>query len=261
MPKTVLAIGPHADDLTIFAGGLLKKFSSEGNKLICVRICDDWEDAVGITKEEAIKRNRFECDKAYKRLGAEEIVHMDYSSDYLAGEDYIELRGKIVRLIRKYKPNIVVSFDLNGINEENRDHTITAQAVNEACWQASFDLLYPEHFEEGFEIHAVGERYLFARNPTVINCRMDISKYIRYKIEALCEHKTVLKNFFHQYKLLARANNLNVKILEEDVPNEVRVKLFVRTVFGKIGKEFGAKFGEVFNKIDAGLLKEIASND
>lgn len=259
MSKTVLAIGPHADDLSIFAGGFLKKLSSEGNKIICVRICDDWEDAVGITKEEAIKRNKIECDRAYKKLGAEEIVHLNYPSDYLAGINYLELRGRIVRLIRKYKPKVVVTFDLNGINEENRDHIICAQAVNEACWQASFDLLYPEHFEEGLEIHAVGERYLFARNPTVVNYQVDISKYIKDKVDAICEHKTVLANFFHQYKLLARANNLHVELLEEDVPNEVRVNLFVRAVFGKVGQNFGAKFGEVFNKIDAGMLKDIAS--
>ena len=258
--KTVLAIGTHADDLSIWSGGTLKKLSSEGNKLICVRITDDFWDCVGITAEKAIKRNRKEVDRSYKRLGADEIVHLDYPTDTLVGVDYMELRKKLIYLIRKYKPDIVVSFDLNGTDEENMDHIITAQAVNEACWQSSVDLCYPEHFDEGLTIHAVGERYLFARNPTVLNFHVDITDYIEDKIQAICEHKTVLKNFFHQYKLSARANRLYVELLEEEVPNAIRVNLFVKMLWGEIGKKYGVKFAEEYNRVGAGILEDLASD-
>jgi len=258
--KKVLAIGPHADDLTIFSGGTLKRLSSEGNKLICVRITDDYGDCVGLTKERGIKYNRREVERAYKKLGAEEIIHLDYPTDTLSGADYIELRGKLVYLMRKYKPDLVVSFDLNSTDEENMDHIITARAVNEACWQSSFDLFYPEHFEEGLEIHAVGERYLFARNPTIINFHVDISDYIEDKIKAINEQRSVLKNFFHQYKLLARANRLYIELLEEDVPNAIRVNLLVKIVYGEIGEKYGVKYAEEFNKIGAGLLEDLASD-
>jgi len=257
--KNVMAIGAHADDLTIWAGGTLKMLSSEGNKLICVRITDDYGDCVGITKEQGIKRNRKEVERAYKILGAEEIVHLDYPTDTLAGEDYLELRGKLVYLIRKYKPDLVVSFDLNGTDEENMDHIITAQAVNEACWQSSFDLFYPEHFEEGLEIHAVGERYLFARNPTIVNFHLDITDYVEDKIKAINEQRTVLKNWFYQNKLLARANRLYIELLEEDVPNAIRVNLLVKVVYGEIGEKYGVRYAEEFNKIGAGFLEDLAS--
>lgn len=258
--KTVMAIGAHADDLTIWAGGTLKKLTSEGNKLICVRITDDFWDCVGITKEQGIKRNRKEVERAYKRLGADEIIHLDYPTDTLAGVDYLELRGKLIYLIRKYKPDIVVSFDLNGTDEENMDHIITAQAVNEACWQSSVDLAYTEHFDEGLKIHAVGERYLFARNPTVLNFHIDITDYINDKIQAISEHRTVLKNFFYQYKLSARANQLYVELLEEDVPNAIRVNLLVKYVWSEIGAKYGVKFAEEFNRIGAGFLEDLASD-
>ena len=258
--KTVLAFGTHADDLTIWSGGTLAKLSSEGNKLICVRITDDFWDCVGITAEQGYKRNRKEVERAYRALGAEEIVHLDYPTDTLVGQDYMELRKKLIYLIRKYKPDIVVSFDLNGTDEENMDHVITAQAVNEACWQSSFDLCYPEHFEEGLEIHLPGERYLFARNPTVLNFHVDITDFINDKIQAICEHKTVLKNFFHQYKLLARANRLYVELLEEDVPNAIRVNLLVKYIWGEIGAKYGLKFAEEYNRVGAGFLEDLASD-
>jgi LmbE family N-acetylglucosaminyl deacetylase len=258
--KTVLAFGTHADDLTIWCGGTLKKLSTEGNKLICVRITDDYWDCVGITAEQGYKRNRKEVEKAYKKLGAEEIVHLDYPTDTLVGVDYMELRKKLIYLIRKYKPDIVVSFDLNGTDEENMDHVITAQVVNEACWQSSFDLCYPEHFEEGLSIHLPGERYLFARNPTVINFHVDITDFINDKIQAICEHRTVLKNWFHQNKLLARANRLYIELLEEDVPNAIRVNLLVKYIYGETGKKYGVKYAEEYNKIGAGFLEDLASD-
>lgn len=258
--RTVLAIGPHADDLTIWAGGTLKKLSEEGNDLICVRITDDYADCVGLTKEKGIKRNKKEVERAYNTLGAKEIIHLEYPTDTLYTADYHELRGKLVRIMRKYKPNLVVSFDLNGTDEENMDHITTARAVNEACWQSSFDLFYAEHLEEGLDIHAVGERYLFARNPTITNFHIDITDYIDDKIKAINHQKTVMENWFHQNKLLARANNLYVELLEEDVPNAIRVTLLVKLVYGEVGEKYGVKFAEEFNKIDAGMLKDLAED-
>jgi len=258
--KTIMAIGPHADDLSIWAGGTLLKLSSEGNKVICVRITDDYGDCVGITKEQGIKRNRKEVERAYKALGAEVIIHMDYPTDVLAGVDYLELRGKLIHLMRKYKPDLVVSFDLNGTDEENMDHIITARAVNEACWQSAVELFYPEHLKEGLEIHMVGERYLFARNPTVLNFHVDITDFVEEKIKAICEHKTVLKNWFYQNKLIARANWLYIELLEEDVPNAIRVNLLIKKVYGEIGKKYGVRYAEEFNKIGAGFLEDLASD-
>ncbi len=261
MNQVLMAIGAHADDITIWAGGTLKKLSSEGYKLICVRITDDYADCIGLSAEEAITLNRIESEKAYKVLGAKEIIHLDYPTDTLAGVDYLELRSKLIHLMRKFKPNIVISFDMNGINEENMDHVITARAVNEACWQGAVENFHPEHLKEGLGIHMVGQRYLFARNPTVVNFHIDISKYIRDKIKALCEHKTVLKNSFFQQQLIAKANNLHVDLLEDDVSNELRVKLWQRAVHSKIGKAIGVKFAEEFNRIGAGLLEEFADNN
>jgi len=263
--KTVLAIGVHADDLTIWAGGTIKRLSSEGNKVICARVCDDWEDCVGVPKDEALKLNRSECDAAYKLLGASEILHLGYQSDYLgglSGEEYIVLRAKIVRLIRQYKPDIAIGFDLNGNDEENMDHVIVARAFNEACWQASFDALYPEQFKDGLEIHAIAERYLFARNPTVTNFYVDISDFIDDKVKAVCSHETVMKNFFHQYRLLARANKLHVDLLEDPkYSDEERANLLVKLLYGDVGQKYGVRFAEAFNKIDAGLLKTLARDE
>ncbi|TXT58470.1 MAG: hypothetical protein BAJALOKI2v1_360016 [Promethearchaeota archaeon] len=258
--KTVMAVGCHADDLSIWAGGTLAKLASEGNKMIYVRITDDYGDAVGVTKETAIKRNRKESELAYRTLGADEIIHMDYPTDTLAGVDYLELRGKLVHLMRKYKPDLVITFDLNGTDEENMDHIITARAVNEACWQSAVELFYPEHLEEDLDIHMVGERWLFARNPTIINHVIDITPWVDQKIQAITKHRLVMKNWFYQHKLIARANNLYIELLEEDVPNAIRVNLLVKVMYGEIGKEYGLQYAEIFNRVGPGFLEDLAED-
>ncbi|MBN2151989.1 MAG: neutral/alkaline non-lysosomal ceramidase N-terminal domain-containing protein [Candidatus Lokiarchaeota archaeon] len=263
--KKVLAIGAHADDLTIWAGGTIKRLSAEGNEVTCVRVCDDWEDCVGVPRAEAMARNKEECEAAYKILGAADVLHLGYTSDYLAGLDggeYIKLRERVVRLIRQRKPDVVISFDINGNDEENMDHVVVARAVNEACWQASFDALYPEHFAEGLGIHATAERYLFARNPSVTNFHVDVSDFIGEKVEAACKHVTVMKNFFHQYALLARANKLHVELLEDPKYDDwVRANLFIKLLYGEAGARHGVRYAEEFNRIDAGLLKGLARDE
>ncbi|MHA1726330.1 MAG: hypothetical protein ACTSXH_16075, partial [Promethearchaeota archaeon] len=70
----------------------------------------------------------------------------------------------------------------------------------------------------------------------------------------------VMKNWFYQNTLLARANHLYIELLEEDVPNAIRVNLLVKYVYGETGKKYGVKYAEEFNKIDAGFLEDLASD-
>jgi len=92
----------------------------------------------------------------------------------------------------------------------------------------------------------------------VLNFHVDITDYIDDKIQAINMQKTVMENFFHQNLLLARANNLYVELLEEDIPNPIRVLLLVKLVYGEVGEKYGVKYAEEFNKIDAGMLKDLA---
>jgi LmbE family N-acetylglucosaminyl deacetylase len=257
--KTVMAVSPHADDISIFSGGLLAKFAEEGNKLICIRVTDDYGDCVGLSPEKAIKRNKKEAEKAYEALGASSIIHLDYPSDTLYTTDYEKLRERFVRLIRIHKPDVIVTFDVAPLYEENPDHIVTARVVNDACWQAGFNTYYLEHFKEGLEVHTVAERFLFSEslNPQVVNFHLDITNFIDKKINAISQHQTVMNNWFHQRKLLARANQLKVDLLEEEIPNPIRVNILVRFYFREIGATFGAKYGEIFRKLDAGFLHDL----
>ncbi len=69
---------PHADDLTIFCGGLVALMTREKNEVLAVRITDDRTDSHGLSEEETTERNRSESEEAYGILGISEVIHLDY---------------------------------------------------------------------------------------------------------------------------------------------------------------------------------------
>ena len=85
-----------------------------------------------------------------------ECVFLRYPDGYV--EDTAELRGKIVREIRRLKPDLVVTWDPFRRGFNHRDHRLTGQAALDAIYPLARNPLgYPEHLEEGLEVHRVNE--------------------------------------------------------------------------------------------------------
>lgn len=252
--KRILIFTPHADDLTIFCGGLVALLTRQGNEVCAVRITDDRTDSYGLGEVETIQRNCEEAEEAYRILGIKEVVHLNYPSDTLGDISEVELREKMVRLIRQICPHKVIGFDLEGRFEENMDHVKCAQALAEACWTSSFDRHDTHHFAEGLAPHAVGERIFFARNPVDVNIHFDISAVIEQKIEAIAAQKTVMKNFFHQMKLRGEANGVSLPLFDSEMNTGIVVDFFVRQYFSSVGEPYGCDYAEAFRRERAGLL-------
>ena len=49
--KKAMVFSPHADDAVGFCVGTLAKFADQGWQVILVRITDDSEDSIGLTRE------------------------------------------------------------------------------------------------------------------------------------------------------------------------------------------------------------------
>ena len=203
--KTALMISPHADDAALFCGGTLAKRAAQGWRVIVARITNDARDSVGLTFEETARRNAAELSEAAEALGVAEVVELDYNAESLADVSQVELRGRMVYLIRKYRPYAVFSFDPFALYEPNLDHIRAAQAMEEAFWMARFDLPYPEHFEEGLKPFAVCEQWYFARRLPECNHVEDVTDYMEQKVAAGCAHRTMLANILNQCRMLADA--------------------------------------------------------
>lgn len=203
--KTALAIIPHADDAALFCGATLAKRAAQGWRVVLARVTWDGRDSVGLTYDETGRRNAAELNDAAAALGAAEVVNLNYQAESLADVSEVELRGRMIYLIRKYRPYAVFTFDPHGRWETNMDHIRCAQAVEEAFWMGRFDLPYPEHYYEGLKPFAVCEQWYYARHPAENYYAEDVTDYMDKKIAATVAHKTMLANMMNQCRMLVDA--------------------------------------------------------
>ncbi len=250
--RTVLVFAPHADDGSIFAGGTLALMSDAGWRVVVVRITNDALDSVGVPRDETIRVNTEQMHEAMRHLGVTEFVELGYETDVLGDQSEVELRERVIRLLRLYCPYAVMSFDPFGMfHENNQDHFKVAYAVDEALWTAMFDKHHPEHFAEGLEPHGVFERWYFARRLVEVTTAVDISSVLDRKIAAVAGHQLCMRNMVHQFLLQARTGGLSLPALEraQDGPLEPVIDHLVRSGSAATGERHGLLYAEEFRVV------------
>jgi LmbE family N-acetylglucosaminyl deacetylase len=128
---------------------------------------------------------------AAKVIGAQEVHFMDCPDGYLVPT--IDLRRDVVRVIRKFKPDILVTCDPQtlfatyGINHP--DHRAAGQVVMDAVFPAAGNPVYfPELLIEGHLPYMPKEVWCsLTMQPNVV---VDVTDTWLIKIEALLQHKT-----------------------------------------------------------------------
>jgi LmbE family N-acetylglucosaminyl deacetylase len=249
---TAMVISPHADDAAAFCGATLAKFADQGWKVLLVRVTDDSKDSFGLSLEETIQTNTDELHKAAAILGITEIIELGYKTDCLGDVSRVDLRERFVYLFRKHKPYAVFSFDPDGLYENNLDHVVVAEAVDEALWVSCFDKHHPEHFKEGLAPFSVCERWYFARQLPKATYAEDITHYLGRKVDALCAHRTMMKHIFHQYQMQLNTWGRRVPWLDDSIEQgDLRplIALAMQEQANEVAQEFNlgeGRMGEVF---------------
>lgn len=194
-PARVLVVMAHPDDPEYFCGGTIAKWVKEGSKVWYV-ICTSGQ--AGSDKNDtnpddlAIIRENEQLGAA-KYIGVEKVVFLRHPDGFL--ENTIELRRKLVREIRLFRPEVVVCGDPTiymGDNFINHpDHRAAASATMEAVYPlASSPMIFNDLEEEGLRAHSVHKLYIFTWQKT--NTWIDITETIDTKVEALRMHHSQL---------------------------------------------------------------------
>jgi LmbE family N-acetylglucosaminyl deacetylase len=107
-------------------------------------------------------------------------------------EDTPAFRKDIVRLIRLYRPQLVVTSDPYRRYLWHRDHRIIGQVVMDAVFPFARDhLAYPDLIEEGIEPHKVAEIWFWGTDD--VNLRSDITATFERKLAALQCHASQVR--------------------------------------------------------------------
>ena len=191
-PERAMLVIPHPDDGESGCGGTVAKWISEGTAVLYV-VCTNGNKGTSdreMTPERLAKTRRAEQDAAIEVLGVQELAWLDYGDGEL--EDTREFRGRLVREIRRFRPDVVLAIDPMRVQSHtHRDHRISGQVAMDACFPYSRDVLhYAEHIAEGLDPHSVQTMLLWgSENPDVA---IDISQTLSTKLEALSQHMSQL---------------------------------------------------------------------
>lgn len=188
----ILTIIAHPDDAEFGAAGSIAAWTAEGKTVVYV-VCTGGgkgtsDRSVSPADLERIRQQ--EQRAAASVLGVSEVVFLGMEDQGL--EDTREFRETVVRLIRRYRPEKVISSDPYRRYLWHRDHRIVGQVVMDALFPYARDhLAYPDLLEEGLEPHKVKEALFFGTDE--VNHWIDISDTFEIKLEALICHATQIR--------------------------------------------------------------------
>jgi len=189
----VMVVTPHPDDAEFGVAGTVVHWTREGKDVIYV-VCTNGDKGTSdynMKPDELVKIREQEQLTAAKLLGVREVIFLRHPDQSL--EDTPEFRKELVRLIRAYKPETVVTADLYRRYIWHRDHRITSRVTMDAIFPYARDFLsYPDLMEEGLQPHKVREILLWgAEEP---NYCTNITDTFDIKIAALRCHKSQISD-------------------------------------------------------------------
>lgn len=186
-PARAMVIMAHPDDAEFLCSGTVAKWCAEGWDVIYVLATggDKGTHDPEMHPEKLAAIREAEQRAACRVLGVRECVFLGYPDGFTLDEH--EFRGQIVRLLRQYRPDVVITWDAFRGTFNHRDHRTVGTVTSDAIYPLVRDrLFYPAHEDDGLESHQVNEVLLAgADKPDYV---VDITAHWETKIEAIVCH-------------------------------------------------------------------------
>ena len=190
-----MSIQAHPDDQDFTVAGTLAKWAAAGCEIVSAIITSGDSGSNDPSrgadyKPELARLREAEQREANKVLGIKETVFLRYPDGELVAS--IDLRKDLTRLIRRYKPEVVVTGDPSGWFYGNEyinhpDHRAAAEAATYAVFpSAGTRMIFPDLLDEGLQPHNVKRLYIHGNEKA--DTWIDIEETIEIKIKALKKH-------------------------------------------------------------------------
>lgn len=250
----------HPDDEQ-GVSGLMRKYASEDVDvtLVCATRGEAGEIAPGVnaTPENLGQVREDELRCAAEKIGVNNVYFLNYRDSGMMGTaennhpqclwqaNLIQVAENLVRLIRRHKPHVILTFDPNG-GYGHPDHIKIHQAATIAYYVAGDARIFPEQIQEGLpawtplklywgafprsrfakfaellekqgsEIPVPMREFLKRGLPDeVITTRIDVAKYVDLKLNALYCHASQMNpdSIFVKIPLEIRREGLKTETL------------------------------------------------
>ena len=192
-PKRAMVIVAHPDDIEFGCAGTVARWVQAGAE-VCYVLCTSGD--VGIAKPELTRAQVTEIREAEQLaaadvVGVKEVVFLREPDGTLVNT--IDLRRRLVREIRRFRPEVVVCLDptlffvSSNTYINHPDHRAAATAAVDAVFPAAGQPhVFEELAAEGLTAHKVRKLYIdgFGNGDTFVN----ITDTIDLKLAALRKH-------------------------------------------------------------------------
>ena len=200
IPEKAMAIFAHPDDIEFSCAGTLARWAKAGckNSYVVITCGDVGISDPNISKDEACEIRQSEAKAAADIAGAAEIIFLGEPDGIL--QPNLDVRKKLVREIRRFKPEVVVCGDPSIIIASDTyinhpDHRAAATLALEAVFPAAGQ---PNLFEEieaeyGYKAHKPRKVYVSAWEDA--STFVNIEETMDIKVEALRAHKSQMESW------------------------------------------------------------------
>jgi len=200
--KRVLVVTAHPDDADVFFGGTMSLLRADKKKVFVLVMTNGARGSREnhISEEDLAIMRIEEQRRALKAYGvpANHFNTLNYKDG--EAQNSMELIGNIAYIIRKFKPDIVLTHNPNSYFSKSFTNSVyhVNHKDHRTCGISTMDAVYPfsrdrsffvEHANEGLEPHIV-KAIMFTGTPEQINTKIDISKVINKKKKGMNEHKS-----------------------------------------------------------------------
>ncbi len=233
IPKfnSVLVVSAHPDDPDFGAGGTIAKLAKNGSRVVYAIVTDGSQGGEDPKQKdsELVALREKEQKAAAKVLGVKKVEFLGYKDGHLSPD--LKLRHDIVRMIRKYKPELVITHIPGRVLDapmgaSHPDHLAVGEATMAAVYPDSRNpRAFRSLLKEGLEPHEVKEVWIpFWTSGDYV---VDISSTLDQKITALRKHKSQVSKPGREWDF----------------------EKFMRKRHGEVGKRGGYKYAESFKRI------------
>lgn len=169
-PGRLLAVFAHPDDETYLAGGTLARYAASGCDVFV--LCATFGEAgrrgeyASLSRRDFAALRRRELEAACQELGVRPPLFLGCADQGLARDCWQSATDEVVRIIRRLRPDVVLTFGPDGVSG-HADHVTLSQIVTAAFWGAGRPLLSSERGEAPCQPAAL---YYVLRSTSVPAC-------------------------------------------------------------------------------------------
>jgi LmbE family N-acetylglucosaminyl deacetylase len=226
--KTILLIGAHADD-DAMSHGTLAMLQAHGNQIYIVTLTTGnvgtQDPDLSRTQLAEIRRQEELAALAELGIPGEHYINLGYDDGLLEFEDRKAVVEKLVRLIRKIRPNVLFAFDPGKRYQSwhKSDHRAAAYLAADAARAAMWRLLFEgQIIQDGLKEYMIPEYMFYDGAHDDENLWVDIGEFVEKRVNSGAKYVSQFGPGWNKYK--PHLSEVEEKQMKDSVRAAIRMK-------------------------------------